>query len=92
MTSLRVSIVDHTDSTKTTAEMPDDVPMNRLIPALVTKMGLPSQQAGRPIVYRLDYRRTGRRLGDHETLRSAGVQTDDVLTLLPELTAGVEKR
>jgi proteasome lid subunit RPN8/RPN11 len=86
--SMRVVIQDHTHSKKTTVELPDEVTMQRLLPALAQRMQLPLQQAGNPVIYRLDNRRTGRRLDDEDTLRSAGVQPDDVLTLLPEVTAG----
>jgi hypothetical protein len=88
MASVRVVIQDHTHSKKTTVELPDEVTMHRLLPALAARMQLPLQQAGNPIVYRLDHRRTGRRLDDEDTLRSADVHPDDLLTLLPEVTAG----
>lgn len=88
MASLRVVIQDHTHSKKTTVELPDRVTMQRLLPALAARMQLPLEQGGNPIVYRLDHRRTGRRLDDEDTLQSADVQPDDVLTLLPEVTAG----
>ncbi len=88
MASMRVAILDHTGSKKTHVELPDNVPMERLLPALASRMQLPLQQGGNPIIYKLDHRRIGRRLDDRDTLRSAGVQPDDVLTLLPEVTAG----
>ena len=88
MASLRISIQDHTRSKKTLVELPDDVPMQRLLPALASRMQLPLLQGGNPIVYRLDHHRSGRRLDDEETLREAGVEADDMLTLLPEVTAG----
>lgn len=87
MAPVRVVIQDHTHSKKTTVELPDDVTMQRLLPALAARMGLPAHQGGNPIVYRLDQRSTGRRLDDEETLRTAGVQSDELLTLLPEVTA-----
>ena len=88
MSSVRVVIQDHTLSKKTMVELPDDVTMRRLLPALVTRMQLPLLQGGNPIIYRLDHRRTGRRLDDDDTLRAAGVQADDEFWLLPEITAG----
>jgi hypothetical protein len=88
MSMLRVVVQDHTQSKKTHVEMPDDVPMERLLPVLASRMQLPLEQAGNPIVYHLDHRRSGRRLEYEDTLASAGVQADDVLTLLPEVTAG----
>ncbi len=87
MANLRVVIQDHTASKKTLVELPDNVEMQKLLPVLASRMQLPLQQAGNPIIYRLDHRRTGRRLEDEETLQTAGVGADDVLTLLPELTA-----
>lgn len=88
MASVRVVIQDHNHSKKTTVELPDEVTMQRLLPALAARMQLPLQHAGNPIVYRLDHRRTGRRLDDDDTLQSIGVQPDDVFVLLPEVTAG----
>ena len=62
--------------------------MRRLIPALVSKMGLPTNQGANPIAYRLDHRSPGKRLGDDESLGDAGVTEDDILSLFPEVTAG----
>ncbi|RIK15438.1 MAG: hypothetical protein DCC51_14690 [Anaerolineae bacterium] len=88
MASTKVIIYDPTGSKKTPVELPDDVPMRRLIPALVSKMGLPTTQGANPITYRLDHRSSGKRLGDEESLRDAGVKEDDILSLFPEVTAG----
>jgi hypothetical protein len=88
MASIKVIVYDPTGSKKTPVELPGDVPMRRLIPALVTKMGLPTQQGANPITYRLDHRGTGKRLADDDTLSQAGVKEDDILSLFPEVTAG----
>lgn len=88
MARVRVALLDHLRGTKTQVEVPNDVPMNRLIPALVSKLGLPTDQEGQPVTYRLDNRETGQRIGDEETLAEASVQDQTVLTLLPEVTAG----
>lgn len=88
MASVRVVIQDHTRSKKTLVELPDNVTMQKLLPALTDRMQLPAQQNGNPILYRLDHHRSGRRLDDEETLQQAGVVADDVFTLLPEVTAG----
>lgn len=87
MAQLRVLIRDQAGSKKTPAELPDDVPMRRLIPALVTRMTLPTSQVGQLLVYKLDHSTSGKRLGDENTLASAGVHADDILTLLPQVTA-----
>lgn len=88
MAQLKVIIQDHTGSKKTPVELPDDVPMRRLVPALVTKMSLPTTQGGQPLTYAMDHKRTGKRLHDPDTLQAAGVQMDDVLQLMPTVTAG----
>ena len=88
MAQIRVAILDHTGSKKTVVELPDDVPMDRLIPALVTSMNLPVQQAGNPVSYRLDHPETSERLADDATLAEAGIQSGAVLSLFPEVTAG----
>ncbi|MEM8859964.1 MAG: EsaB/YukD family protein [Chloroflexota bacterium] len=88
MASIKVIMYDTTGSKKTPVELPDDVEMRRLIPALVTKMGLPTSQGANPITYRIDHRASGKRLSEDETLSDAGVVTDDILSLFPEVTAG----
>jgi hypothetical protein len=90
MARVRVALLDHLRGTKTQVEIPDDVPMNRLVPALVRRLGLPTEQNGQPVTYRLDNRESGERIGDEQTLAEAGVQEQAVLTLLPEVTAGGE--
>lgn len=88
MASIKVIIYDPTGSKKTPVELPEDVPMRRLIPALVNKMGLPTTQGANPITYRLDHRASGKRLAEEESLQDAGVEEDDILSLFPEVTAG----
>jgi len=88
MSQLKVVILDVTGAKQTPVELPDDVEMRKLIPALVTKMGLPTTQGGEPIKYALDHRRTGKQLRSEDTMASAGVQPDDELRLLPTITAG----
>lgn len=88
MPQLKVIIQDHTGAKKTQVELPDNVPMRRLLPALVTKMNLPTMQGGNQIAYALDHKRTGQRLGNDDTLAGKGVQQDDILQLLPSPTAG----
>ena len=88
MANIKVIIYDPTGSKKTPVELPGDVPMRRLIPALVSKMGLPTTQGANPITYRLDHRASGKRLGDDDTLEDANVSEEDILSLFPEVTAG----
>ncbi len=86
MPSLRVIIRDQTGSRRQPAELPADVPMRRLLPALVAKMGLPAN-----VTYTLDYPAGGHRLTDDETLSGVKVMQDEELVLLPEITAGLPR-
>lgn len=88
MADVQVEILDQSGANRTQAQLPDDVPMQRLIPALVTKMKLPATHGGQPVVYELDHKRSGKRLGPNDTLRGAGVQPGDTLRILPRITAG----
>lgn len=87
----RVAILDPTGSKKTRVEVPDDVESQRLVKALVNRMGLPQiGQNGRPISYRLNYTRDGQEteLNPNETLADASIQDDDVLRLYADMQAG----
>jgi hypothetical protein len=77
-------LVDHVRGTMTQVEAPDDIPMNRLIPDLTSRLGLPTDQEGQPVTYRLDNRDTGERIGDEQTLAEAGVRKGTVLQLGPQ--------
>ena len=89
MAKIKVIIVDHLGAKKTPVELPDDVPMRQLLPALVTKMELSMTSTdGQPIQYKLDHEKSGNRLGDEETLSDAGVEAEDRLMLMPEPIAG----
>ncbi len=88
MARVQIALVDHLRGTKTQVQVPNDVPMNRLVPALVSRLGLPTDQDGQPVTYRLDNRETGQRIGEEQTLAEAGVQDGTILALFPEVTAG----
>ncbi|HUW13028.1 MAG TPA: polymorphic toxin-type HINT domain-containing protein [Anaerolineae bacterium] len=88
MGQLSVVIQDHMGAKQTPVQLRDDVPARQLVSHLVSEMGLSTMQADRPIHYRLEHKRTGKRLRDQDTLQSAHVQEDDVLVLIPVVTAG----
>ena len=72
-----------------TAEVPDDVPVNELLPELTTSLELPTVGPdGRPMGYRIDSKALGRELQEEETLASAGVPEEDRLMLTADVTAG----
>jgi len=71
------------------AEIPDDVPVQELIPELATTLELPTVGPdGRPVSYRLDSKALGRELQEDETLEAAGVPDDDRLMVTADITAG----
>lgn len=91
MAQVRVSILDPSSTKKTQVEVPDGVPSQRLVNALVTRMGLPvNDQAGRPMTYRLGYSRNGvdSEVLPEQTLGQAGIQNDDTLRLYANMQAG----
>lgn len=88
MAQIRVIIKDPAGSKATPVELPDDVPMSRLIPALVTKMSLPTSQGGEPLNYGVDHVASGKRLRNEDTLASADVREGDKLELIPIIIAG----
>jgi hypothetical protein len=84
-----VNVVDVTGSRQQPASLPDDLPVRGVIARLVELMGLPAVGPdGGPLSYRFHHKASGRQLGDHETLSTAGVRADDVLRLQPEIIAG----
>jgi hypothetical protein len=91
MAQVRVSILDPSNTKKTQVEIPDGVASQRLVTALVTRMGLPvNDQGGQPISYRLGYSRNGEdaEVLPEETLAQAGIQNDDTLRLYANMQAG----
>ncbi len=72
-----------------TAEVPDDVPVQELLPELVSSLKLPTTGPdGRPMNYRVDSKALGRELKEEETLADAGVPDNDRLMLTADITAG----
>ena len=80
---LRVTVTDQAGGKTVTAELPANAQMSRLLPALVTKMQLPSN-----VQYGIQHKQSGKQLQNTDTLASAGVKDGDTLRLLPNVTAG----
>ena len=84
---IQINLEDHTGNVQRQAKMDESASVAKLIPALITALGLPSHdQAGRPITYRLSFNE--RQLEEEESLRTAGVRNGDMISLIPEFTAG----
>lgn len=80
---VKVTVTDQAGGKTVTAELPTNAEMSRLLPALVTKMQLPSN-----VQYGIQHKQSGKQLQSEDTLSSAGVNEGDTLRLLPNVTAG----
>jgi hypothetical protein len=88
MADIPVTLVLPAGGTRT-AEVPDDVPVNELLPELVSLLELPTTGPdGRPMSYRIDSKALGRELQEEETLAEAEVPNEDRLMLTADVTAG----
>jgi formylglycine-generating enzyme required for sulfatase activity len=75
MPKLRVTVIDEVKNRRLKVDLPDDAVVEKLLPALANKLGLP------PADYRLTHETTGRALGGDQTLASFGVGEGDALRL-----------
>jgi uncharacterized ubiquitin-like protein YukD len=88
--NISVEVWDATGNKKQTVEMPDDVPVNRVLAVLVDKMKLPRNSPdGQLMSYKFHHKASGMQLLDNKNLRDAGVRDGDILRIQPEITAGV---
>lgn len=70
-------------------EMPDDVPIDDLIPDLVTELRLPTSGSdGAAVVYRIHSKSLGLELSGTDTLSGAGVPANSPLMISPHAIAG----
>jgi len=79
-----VTVTDQAGGKTVQAELPVNAQMSRLLPALITKMQLPSN-----VQYGIQHKQSGRQLQSEDTLSSVGVKEGDTLRLLPNVTAGI---
>ena len=92
MGSVTVEVWDVTGSKSIEAELPNDVPVNRILVLLVEKMQMPREGwDGQLVSYKFHHKNSGRQLLDEQTLEEAGVRDGDVLRLQPEITAGASR-
>jgi hypothetical protein len=57
MAKLRLTLIDEVRNRRLKVDLPDDAAIDKLLPALVKKLGLP------PTAYQLTHEATGRALG-----------------------------
>jgi hypothetical protein len=90
MSTLPVWIWDTTGNRRQEEELPTDVPVERWLGHLVSRLGLPLQDpAGCPLTYQLFHVRTAEQgpIPRGETLESLGVNKGDIFRLVPEASA-----
>jgi hypothetical protein len=89
---LRISVIDYRTGTNTQVRVPVNAPINKLLPALVKTLGMPTEgPRGAPQQYYLaleDADHTSQLIGDDETLEEAGVQEGAVLKIMPIMLGG----
>jgi len=89
MGMVTVDVWDATGNKRQHIEMPDDVPVNRILAVLLEKMSFPQYAPdGQLLSYKFHHRASGKQLLDQQCLRDVGVREGDVLRLQPEITAG----
>jgi len=93
MGNLNVEVWDATGNKRVSAEVPDDVTVDRILMVLADKLHLPRHSPdGQLMSYKFHHRRLGVQLLDQQTLGEQGVGEGDVLRIQPEITAGSERR
>jgi len=89
MPFLTTEVWDATGNKKMSVELPDDVPVNRVMVVLIEKMNMPRNAPdGQLLSYKFHHQASRKQLLDEQTLAQAGVREGDVLRLQPEITAG----
>lgn len=87
MAAVKVNITDTTETSQRKAELPDEVELKRLLPALLRVLGLPLLDRNyQPISYRLYHQ--GQQVGQDQSLAQAGVHDGSTLILSQEAIAG----
>jgi hypothetical protein len=88
MGMISVQVWDATGNRRVGVDLPDDVPVDRVLVKLTEKMNLPARHPdGRTLVYKFHHAVAGQ-LRDSQSLRAAGVKANDVLRLYHEMIAG----
>lgn len=89
MAELNIVITDATGARRQEASVPDNVPTVRIIAKLVELLNLPLiAPDGQPMSYKFHHLQSSKQLLDSQSLADAGVNQDDTLRLVPEITAG----
>ena len=91
MAYINIEVWDATGNQKGTVEVPNDVPVNRILAVLIEKLNMPRNSPdGQLLSYKFHHHATKRQLLDEQTLNDAGVNNGDIVRLQAEITAGVD--
>lgn len=90
MPFINIEVWDASASRKNNVEVPNDVPINRIIVLLVDKLNYPKYDStgGQILSYKLHHQRTKRQLPENQTFSESGVENGDILTIITEIIAG----
>ncbi len=89
MGMISIEVWDATGNKRQGVELPDDVPINRILAVLVDRMSLPRHSPdGQLMSYKFHHKASGRQLLDQQTLAEAEVTAGDIVRLQAEITAG----
>jgi uncharacterized ubiquitin-like protein YukD len=92
MAMITVQVWDATGNKRQEVELPDDVPVRRILAVLVDKMNLPQLAPdGQPLSYKFHHRASGKQLLDDQCLCDVQGKDGDILRLQPEITAGTAR-
>jgi hypothetical protein len=84
-----LTVVDATGNKTEEVSVPDNVAAGRIVGKLVDLLQLPTAGPdGYPLSYKFHHKQSGKQISDNETLAEAGVNQNDVLRLVAEITAG----
>jgi hypothetical protein len=82
MSQVKASIFNPITGSKHDTELPDDVPMTRLVPAIVRELGLPLYRDEKPLLYKLLHFNLHIILGDEDTLSNPRFRWTPILYIM----------
>jgi hypothetical protein len=86
---INLEVWDATGNKRLKVQVPDDVPVERILMVLADKLHLPRHAPdGQLMSYKFHHRRLGVQLLDEQTLTQQSVVEDDIVRIQPEITAG----
>lgn len=89
MGDINLEVWDATGNKRLKVQVPDDVPVERILMVLADKLHLPRYAPdGQLMSYKFHHRRLGVQLLDDQTLTQQSVVEDDIVRIQPEITAG----